>query len=93
MPKVPYPYEVNGKLVTGNTNLFLIKPFLIAKFDCMKILTNFLLLNPSWLTKISKVVVHSVLIASLLVYRRPIASLLVYRRLWKDLVKISSRKL
>ena len=75
MPKVPYPYEVNGKLVTGNgsliqsnlairnflvtlklflnaksiwskwqirhrkwflnTNLFLIKPFLIAKFDCI----------------------------------------------------------
>ena len=41
MPKVPYPYEVNGKLVTGNgslnlnTNLFLIKRFLIAKFDCI----------------------------------------------------------
>jgi hypothetical protein len=40
MPKVPYPYEVNGKLEIGhrkwflNTNLFLIKPFLIAKFDC-----------------------------------------------------------
>ena len=37
MPKVPYPYEVNGKLVTGNgfnTNLFLIKLFLIARFDC-----------------------------------------------------------
>ena len=43
MPKVPFPYEVNGKLVTGNgflicTNFFLIKPFLIAKFECnMKI--------------------------------------------------------
>ena len=37
MPKVPYPYEVNGKLVKRllNTNLFLIKSFLIAKFDCM----------------------------------------------------------
>ena len=39
MPNVPYPYEVNGKLVTGNGSLipgnkFLIKPFLIAKFDC-----------------------------------------------------------
>ena len=38
MPNVPYPYKVNGKLVTGNwflnTNLFLIKPFLIVKFDC-----------------------------------------------------------
>ena len=38
MPKVTYPYEVNGKLVTGNgflnTNMFLIKPFLIAKSDC-----------------------------------------------------------
>ena len=45
MPKVPYPYEVNGNLVTGNgslikplqflnTDFFLIKPFLIAKFDC-----------------------------------------------------------
>ena len=35
MPKVPYPYEVNGKLVTRNGSLifFLIKPFLIAKFD------------------------------------------------------------
>jgi hypothetical protein len=42
MPNVPYPYEVNGKLVTENgflicTNLFLIKLLLIAKFDC----TNF----------------------------------------------------
>ena len=41
MPKVPYPYEVNGKLVTGNgslkTNLFLIKPFLIARFDCSSV--------------------------------------------------------
>ena len=39
MPNVPYPYEVNGKLVKKwflNTNLFLIKPFLIAKFDCTK---------------------------------------------------------
>ena len=40
MPNVPYPYKVNGKLVTGNwflnTNLFLIKPFLIVKFDCTK---------------------------------------------------------
>ena len=38
MPKFPYPYEVNGKLVTGNgslnTNLFLIELFLIANFDC-----------------------------------------------------------
>ena len=38
MTKVPYPYEANGKLVTGNssliiTNLFLIKPFLTAKSD------------------------------------------------------------
>ena len=34
MLKVPYPYEVDGKLVTGNgTNLFLIKPSLIAKYD------------------------------------------------------------
>ena len=44
MPKVPYPYEVNGKLVTGNgslihTNLFIIKPFLIAKFDCAMVVT------------------------------------------------------
>ena len=38
MPKVPYPYEVNGKLITGNGSLIpicsLSKPFLIAKFDC-----------------------------------------------------------
>ena len=35
MPKVPYPYEINGKLVTGNgSNLLLIKSFLIAKYDC-----------------------------------------------------------
>ena len=37
MPKVPYPYEVSGKLFTNwflNTNVFLIKPFLITKFDC-----------------------------------------------------------
>ena len=39
MPKVPYPYEVcKWQIVHGkwfiNTNLFLIKPFLIAKFDC-----------------------------------------------------------
>ena len=37
MPKVPYPYEVNGKLYRKwflDTNLFLIKPFLITKFDC-----------------------------------------------------------
>ena len=32
MPKVPYPHEVNGKLVTENGSF--IKPFLIAKFDC-----------------------------------------------------------
>jgi hypothetical protein len=38
MPKVPYPYEVNGKLVTGNGSLIpicsLSKQFLNAKFDC-----------------------------------------------------------
>ena len=35
MPKVPYTYEINGKLVTGNGSLIpIIKPFLIAKFDC-----------------------------------------------------------
>ena len=35
MPKVPYPYEVNGKLFTGNGSLIpIINPFLIAKFDC-----------------------------------------------------------
>ena len=41
MPNVPYPKEVIGKLVTGNgsfnTNKFLSKPFLIAKFDCKMI--------------------------------------------------------
>jgi hypothetical protein len=43
MPKVPYPYELqigHGKWFL-NTNLFLIKPFLITKFDCKK---NILLL-------------------------------------------------
>ena len=39
MPKVPYPYEVNGKLIAGNGSLIPIcslniKPFLIVKFDC-----------------------------------------------------------
>ena len=35
MPKVPYPYEVNGhRKWFLNTNLFLIKQFLNAKFDC-----------------------------------------------------------
>jgi hypothetical protein len=39
MSNVPYPYEVNGKLVAGNgslicANKFLIKPFLIDEFDC-----------------------------------------------------------
>ena len=42
MPKVPYSYEVNGKLVTGNGSLvpicsFNIKLFLIAKFDCINL--------------------------------------------------------
>ena len=32
-PKIPYPYEVNGKLVTGNDS-FYTNLFLIAKFDC-----------------------------------------------------------
>ena len=37
MQKVPFPcYEVNGNWFL-NINLFLIKPFLIAKFDCMYI--------------------------------------------------------
>ena len=35
---VPYPYEVNWQIGLKkwflNTNLFLIKPFLITKFDC-----------------------------------------------------------
>ena len=36
MPKVPYLYVVNGHGKWFiNTNLFLIKPFLIAKFDCI----------------------------------------------------------
>ena len=38
MPNVPYSYVVTWQLVTGNgslnINLFLIKPFLITKFDC-----------------------------------------------------------
>ena len=34
MPKVPYLYVVNDKFVTGNGNVFLIKQFLNAKFDC-----------------------------------------------------------
>ena len=38
MPDVPYPYEVNWQIGHKkrflNTNLFLIKPFLITKFDC-----------------------------------------------------------
>ena len=39
MPKVPYSYKVNEWQIGHrkwflNTNLFLIKPFLIAKFDC-----------------------------------------------------------
>ena len=38
MPNAPYPYEVNWQIGHGkwflNTNLFLIKPFLITKFDC-----------------------------------------------------------
>ena len=34
-PNVPYPYQINWQLVMGNgTNLFLIKLFLITKFDC-----------------------------------------------------------
>ena len=36
-----YPYEVNGKLVTGNGSLFQFVPYqsvFIAKFDCTKIL-------------------------------------------------------
>ena len=36
MPKVPYPYEVNAKLVTGN-GLFLIEPFPIANQSCMPV--------------------------------------------------------
>ena len=43
MPKFPYPYEVSGKLVTENdlnTNLFLIKPFFNAKFDCMNMVVK-----------------------------------------------------
>ena len=27
MPDVPYPYEVNGKLVTGNVSLLPIVPY------------------------------------------------------------------
>ena len=38
MSNVPYPYEVNWQIGHRkwflNTNLFLIKPFLITKFDC-----------------------------------------------------------
>ena len=38
MPNVPYPYEVNWQIGHRkwflNINLFLIKEFLIAKFDC-----------------------------------------------------------
>ena len=38
MPNVPYPYEVIWQIGHRkwflNTNLFLIKQFLIAKFDC-----------------------------------------------------------
>ena len=41
---VPYPYEVKQQIGHGkwfhNTNLFLITPFLIAKFDCI-IINNF----------------------------------------------------
>ena len=40
MPNVPYPYEVKWQISHRkwflNTNLFLIKPFLIVKFDCTK---------------------------------------------------------
>ena len=38
MPTVPYLYEVNGKLVTGNGALIPIcsyQTFLIAKFECV----------------------------------------------------------
>ena len=37
MPKVPYPYEVNKNLVTGNGPLYQFVPYQtvsIAKFDC-----------------------------------------------------------
>ena len=44
MPHVPYPYEVNWQMGHRkwfiNTNLFLIKQFLIAKFDCTKKVTG-----------------------------------------------------
>ena len=40
MPKVPYPYEVDGKLLTGNGSLIpifslIIKQFLNDMFDCI----------------------------------------------------------
>jgi hypothetical protein len=45
MPNVPYPYEVNWQIGHRkwflNTNLFLIKQFLIAKFDCSRQLGRF----------------------------------------------------
>ena len=41
MPNVPYPYKSKWQIGQGkwflNTNKFLIKPFLIAKFDCNNI--------------------------------------------------------
>ena len=43
-PNVPYPCEVNWQIGHGNlflnTNLFFIKPFLITKFDCIRITWN-----------------------------------------------------
>ena len=48
MPTVPYPDEVNWQIGQRNwflnTNLFLIKPFIITKFDCI---TNILNIQPN----------------------------------------------
>ena len=45
MSNVPYPYEVNCQIGHKkwflNTNLYLVKPFLNTKFDCIYFLFQF----------------------------------------------------
>ena len=59
MPNVPYPYEVNWQIGHRkwflNTNLFLIKQFLIAKFDCTYYLARQIVTGTKYL-KISQCV-------------------------------------
>ena len=42
MPKVPYPYEVNGKLGTGNGSLIPICSYIISNRSLMPSLTVFI---------------------------------------------------